>query len=283
VEPGLAPDAVAVGVERDALGGDGGIALGESVEVPVGDGLVDMHPERLGGLQFGRAGRQGDEADAFWHDETMGGVPAGTVQYEHDDALAPCGGLTGEEREGLGEEVLVDAAGKVPEALAGCRRDEGGDVEPFEAVVAGCDRALAARCPDPAGDRPAPDAVLVGGKGLDDRAGVARGLLGDDFGEFFLNAACSSGLAARTCRGRGRWMVQPMARRASQPRCGATEASPSSPAMTAATFFAVQTPPSSGGVFTRSRSIARTSGVSRVGLAPLLRRKSPRLDGPKRL
>ena len=150
-------------------------------------------------------------------------------------------------------------------------------------MVAGCDRALAARRPDPAGDRLQTDAVLVGGKGLDDRPGVARGFLGDDFGEFFLNAACSSGLAARTCRGRGRWMVQPMARRASHPRCGATEANPSSPAMTAATFAAVHTPPSSGGVFTRSRSIARTSGVRRVGLAPLLRRRSPRLDGPKRL
>jgi hypothetical protein len=33
--------------------------------------------------------------------------------------------------------------------------------------------------------------------------------------------------------------------------------------MTAATFFAVRTPPSSGGVFIRARSIARTSGVKR--------------------
>jgi hypothetical protein len=53
--------------------------------------------------------------------------------------------------------------------------------------------------------------------------------------------------------------------------------------MKAATFGAVQTPPSSGGVFTRSRTRASTSGVSTVAGAPLLRRRSPRLVGPKAL
>ena len=160
-------------------------------------------------------------------------------------------------------------------------------MEPFETVVARCDRAVSPRRPDPADERLQPDAVRVGGAGSEggpvDRLGVAFGLLGDDFGALFLNAACSSGLAAPTCRSRGREMVQPRARRASRPRYGATEASSGSLAMTAATFFAVQTPPSAGGVLTRARSIARTSGVRRAGLAPLPQRRSPRLGGPKRL
>ncbi|WP_245243281.1 sigma factor [Pararhodobacter sp. SW119] len=63
----------------------------------------------------------------------------------------------------------------------------------------------------------------------------------------------------------------------------ATRGTPSVAAITAATFFAVHTLPSSGGVFTRSRSIASTSGVRIFGFAPLPRRRSPRLDGPKRL
>ena len=46
------------------------------------------------------------------------------------------------------------------------------------------DPALAARRPDPPQDRLQPDAVLVGGEDLDDRAGVARGFLRDGFGEF---------------------------------------------------------------------------------------------------
>lgn len=53
--------------------------------------------------------------------------------------------------------------------------------------------------------------------------------------------------------------------------------------MKAATFFAVQTPPSSGGVFNRSRSLASISGVKSFGFAPLPRRRSPKLAGPKAL
>ncbi len=81
-----------------------------------------------------------------------------------------------------------------------------------------------------------------------------------------MNAVCSSGVAALAWRGRGRWIVQPMARGASQPRRGATEARPSSAARKAATLPEVQTPPSSGGVRTRSCSRASISGVSSVGL-----------------
>jgi hypothetical protein len=125
--------------------------------------------------------------------------------------------------------------------------------------------------------------VLVGGEGLDDRFGMARGCLGDGLGELFLNAACSSGVAARACRGRGRCSVYSTALSASQPRCSATWARPRTAAMKAAAFFAVQTPPSSGGVPSRSRTRASTSGVRIVGGAPLPRRRSPRLVGPKAL
>lgn len=53
--------------------------------------------------------------------------------------------------------------------------------------------------------------------------------------------------------------------------------------MKAATFLAVQTPPSSGGDFSRSRSLSSIPGVKSRGLAPLPRRRSPRLAGPKAL
>lgn len=61
------------------------------------------------------------------------------------------------------------------------------------------------------------------------------------------------------------------------------QGAPSAAAITAATLFAVQTPPSSGGAFTRSRGIARISGVGMRGFAPFPRRRSPREDGPKRV
>ena len=282
MEPGLTSDEVAIAFEGDAAFGDDSVEVVERVEVPVDERLVDVGPEGLGGLQLRRVGRQVDETDTLWDGERCG-VPARAVEDEEDDPVAAGPGLAGEEREGVLEQRLVDAGREVPEALAGRGRDEGGDVEPLEAVMATGDRALAARRPDPAQDRLQPDAVLVGGEDLDRRARMALRLFGDGFRELFLNVACSSGVATRTCCGRGRWIVQPIARSASQPRCSATRGTPRAAAITAATFFAVQTPPSSGGVLTRSRSIARISGVRIRGFAPFSRRRSPSEDGPKRL
>ena len=195
MEAGLAFDAATVGIEGDALRGDGGVELGKGVEVLVDDGLVDVDPEGLGRLQLRRVGREMNEPDAFGHSQAGGGVPTGAVKHEDNDALAPRAGLAGEKREGLLEERLVDAGGEVPEALTGGGRDEGGDVEPLEAVMAGGDRTLAPRRPDPAGDRLQPDPVLVGGKGLDDGAGVTDGFLGDRRGEVLWNGTPLTGSA----------------------------------------------------------------------------------------
>ena len=150
MEARLAFDAAAVGVQGDALRGDGGVEFGEGLEMPVRDGLVDMHPEGLGRLQLRRVGRKIDESDAFRHGEAGGGVPAGAVEDEDNDAVASRTCLAGEEREGVLEERLVDAGGEVPEALPGGGRDEGGDVEPLETMMAGSDRARRA-APGPGG------------------------------------------------------------------------------------------------------------------------------------
>jgi hypothetical protein len=281
MEACLVSDESAVVGECDAARGEDGIEVLEGVEVAVGDRLVEVDPECLGRLQLRGIWREVDETDAFGHGEWRG-MPTGAVENEDDDAVPAGAGLAGEEFQGVLEQFLVDAGPEIPEAFTGGRRDEGGDIEPLEPVVATGDGALAARCPDPSQDRLQPDPVLVGGENLDDRAGVALGFFRNGVGKLFLNPACSSGVAARMCCGRGRWTLQPMARNASQPRCSATER-PSSAAMKAAAFFAVHTPPSSGGCFNRARSLSRSAGVSTDGGAPLPRRRSPRLDGPKAL
>jgi hypothetical protein len=99
----------------------------------------------------------------------------------------------------------------------------------------------------------------------------------------FLNSACASGSAVRACGGRGSWIVQSIARSASQPRYSVTDASPSSDAIIAATCRQAQTPHSSGGRFSRSRSIASTEGVRIVRFAPFLWLRSPSEDSPHRL
>jgi hypothetical protein len=129
-------------------------------------------------------------------------------------------------------------------------------------------------------DRLQADAMLVCGEDLDIFAGVLCRLFGDDIREFFLNAAASSGEADFGFFGRGFWIDQPIACNASQPRCGATDVRPSSPAIQFATLRLDHSPPSGGGSRSRSRSFARSPGFRIVADAPLRRRKSPRASGP---
>jgi len=68
------------------------------------------------------------------------GVVAG-VEDEDDDPVATRARFAGEAGAGVFDRRLVDAGREMPEALAGGRRDQGGDVEPLEAVVAAGDRA----------------------------------------------------------------------------------------------------------------------------------------------
>src|SRR3982751_605321 len=142
------------------------------------------------------------------------------------------------------------------------------------------DRPLTLGGPHPAQDRLQPNAVLVGRPDFDRRVRVLGPLLGDGLLELFLNASCSSGVAAAGWRGRGFCTDQPIAFRASQPRWGKTAARPRSPAIQAATLRLVHRPPSGGGSRRRSLSLSSRSGLRTEGLVPLRRRRSPRACGP---
>jgi hypothetical protein len=93
--------------------------------------------------------------------------------------------LAGEAVEGCLGQPLVDAAREIPEAFAGGGRDEGGDVEPFEAVMADCHRTQPARGPDPAEDRLQPETVLVGAEDPGGGTRVALRRLGAGLGKVF--------------------------------------------------------------------------------------------------
>jgi hypothetical protein len=89
-----------------------------------------------------------DEPDPAGNHETRLGMPARIVEDEKDYAPNTCAGLLREGVEKRLEERLGDAVRDIPEGLAGRRRDEGGDVEPFVAVMPGGQRALSSRRPD---------------------------------------------------------------------------------------------------------------------------------------
>src|SRR5215210_9202845 len=105
-------------------------------------------------------------------------------------------------------------------------------------------------------------------------------LLGEGLLQLFLNAARSSGVAAAGWRGRGFCTDQPIAFSASHPRWGKTSASPSSPAIQAATLRLDHRPPSGGGWVKRARKHSRSAGLSTLGTPPLRRRRSPSASGP---
>src|SRR6185312_8492766 len=169
-----------------------------------------------------------------------------------------------------------DAVRDGPEGLAGDRLHEGGDVQPRVPVVAERDRPLALGRPHPPDDRLQPEAVLIRGPDLDRLVRVLSSRLSDGLLQLFLNASRSSGVAEAGWRGRGFCTDQPIAFSASQPRWGNTAASPSSPAIQAATLGPVHSPPSGGGARRRALSLSSSSGLRTDGLMPLRRRRSPR-------
>jgi len=195
VEVGFGFDGVAI--EPATAFGNGGIEIGEGLEVSVDERLVDEGPEAFGGLKLGTVRRQIDELDAVGNGESDQAVPAGIVEHQDDGAIAARAGGSGEGREQGFEEGLGDAVGDIPNRLARARGDEGGHIEPFVAVVADGDRTLTDRRPDPAADRLQAEPVLVRRPDLDRAFGVFRGGLSDGGAEFFLNASRSSGVAAR--------------------------------------------------------------------------------------
>lgn len=104
----------------------------------------------LGGLEFGRIGRQEEQSYSVRNIEIALAMPSGVIENEHYDAVATGSGFFGERRQQGFEERLRNTVGNIPEAFAGGGRDKGCDVEPFEAMMAVCDRTHADRRPDAA-------------------------------------------------------------------------------------------------------------------------------------
>src|SRR5208282_1641755 len=154
------------------------------------------------------------------------------------------------------EKFLRHTVGKIPKSFACRRRYEGRNIEPVETMMAWRDWTLPGGRPDTARDRLQADPVLVRGEDLNRFARMLRSLLCEGVRELFLKAAASSGVAGFGFFGRGVWIDQPIAFRASlafaapdnplsrnaslcpstrlparQPRCGATDLRPSSSAI----------------------------------------------------
>src|SRR3954471_9450842 len=269
-----------IAIENATALGDDVLEISKRREVLVSEWLVEDGPEVLSRLKLGRVRGQLDGPDPIRDGQVGRGVPAGAVEPEHDDAIPSRPGLTGKQRQQRRKERLRDPVRHVPEGLARDRLHEGGDVPPLVPVVAQCDRPLTFGRPHPAQDLLQPNAVLIRGPDLNRRVRVLGSRLSDRLLQLFLNASRSSGVAEAGWRGRGFCTDQLIALSASQPRWGKTAASPSSPAIQAATFRLDHRPPSGGGWVKRARKRSRSPGLSTLGTPPLRRRSSPSASGP---
>lgn len=145
-------------------------------------------------------------------------MPAGVVEDEHDGAVYAGVSFAREGFEQRREKRFRDAVMHIPESLAARRRDEGGHIEPVEAVMAMRDRPLADGRPNAPCNGLQADPVFVAGEDLDRPLWMFRGFLRDGVFEVFLNAAASCGEADFGFLGRGAWIDMPQAFNASQPR-----------------------------------------------------------------
>lgn len=157
----------------------------------------------LGRLQFGTVGGLEDETDAIGQAQVLGPMPARLIELQHD-------ALSGSGTDRLGkigknefEHLLANSVGDVAHRLAGCRVDEPGHIEPFEAMMAKHDRPLADRRPHPARDRLQAKAMFVHRPDFDARTRILLPFLASSRLQVFLSAARSSSVAASGWRGRG--------------------------------------------------------------------------------
>jgi hypothetical protein len=183
MEVGVLGNDVLVLVKIAASLADGNVEIIDGVEVFVDERLIDERPKVLGGLYLGAIGRLVDEPDAVGDGQVFRCVPAGIVERENDDAVAPGAGLAGKGYKQFGEEEFVDPVRQIPDRLSAGRVNEGGDVEPFVAVMAERDRPLADRRPDPATDRLQADPMLIRRPQLDRLVGMLLGFFGERVGK----------------------------------------------------------------------------------------------------
>lgn len=204
--------------ERSASLGKNRIDLGEGLEAAVGEGLVDDRPQPFGRLEFRRVGREEDEAHTLGNRKPGFAMPAGVVEDENDAARLSRADRLGELGQKLFEQRLADAVRQPPDRLSAHRLNEGGDIEPFIAMMAERQRPLADRRPDAAADRLQAKAMLVARPDFDGLVRMLPRFLGDGLGKLFLKAASSSAVAAFGFLGRGAWIDQFSFFKASQPR-----------------------------------------------------------------
>lgn len=155
--------------------------------------ILEIEPEPLDRVEFGRVGRQEDRGDVLRHDEIAGDVPAGLVhQY---DSVRAGGDSAGEFGEKEAHRFGVEPGHHQRRAGVARRAHRADDPGRAVCEVASPARGMAALPPDVAGAAGLPDPRLVLAPDLEALGlGVGRYDFAQTRGEPpFLKAACAFG------------------------------------------------------------------------------------------
>lgn len=140
-------------------------------EMLVDEARVGQRPEMLGGLQLGGVGREKEQVHVVGHAQAHTGMPARTVEDEHD-LLARTGPRRARKLRQLHfKEGNADGGGQMEEGATGGGMHEADQIAPCEAMLHRRGGPLANRGPDPAQERFQADAMFVGGPQLHLRVG----------------------------------------------------------------------------------------------------------------
>jgi hypothetical protein len=169
VEAGGGADQLGVTLQLSAASELDVFELLDRREMAVDQTAVGQRPQVLSRLQFGRVGGQEEQVHVVGDAQLDAGVPAGTVEHEHNLLGGAGADGTGEGREFDREQCNGDRGRQVEDSAARGGMDEADEVAPGEAVADQRERALANGRPDAPQQRFEADPVLIDGPQLDPR------------------------------------------------------------------------------------------------------------------
>jgi hypothetical protein len=169
------------------------LELIEIAEMAIDQGGIRELPQVLGRLKFGRMGGQEEQMNVLRHRQAVAGMPASSVEYEHDLLVRPRASRLGQRLQLDGAVGGGDAGGQMPDGAARGGQHKGDEGAPLGACLDRGDGSLAWEGPDALQEGLEADAVLVDGPALDLGARQRFSDVADERAEPFLNASCSAG------------------------------------------------------------------------------------------
>ena len=122
--------------EFDAAVADDPFEFLDGLEMGIDDGLIDVLPEMLGGLQLGAMRRLIREPDTVRHGQVLRAMPARAIDLKDDALVLACTRRFGEIGKDRLEHLFANGVGDVPHRASAGGFHKTPDVKPLITVMA---------------------------------------------------------------------------------------------------------------------------------------------------